>query len=100
VRAAASRTARSISPASRAQLQAARRSSSQCSTRCAQVFSSGPYNSASACLLATLAEDPVEATGTVLRAPTLASWAAAAGFTGFEVLAIDNPFWRFYRLRG
>jgi hypothetical protein len=24
----------------------------------------------------------------------------AAGFAGFEVLAIDNPFWRFYRLRG
>jgi SAM-dependent methyltransferase len=52
------------------------------------------------CLPATLAEDPVEATGTVLRAPTLARWAAAAGFTDFEVLAIDNPFWRFYRLRG
>jgi SAM-dependent methyltransferase len=52
------------------------------------------------CLPATLAEDPVEATGTVLRAPTLASWADAAGFSGVEVLAIDNPFWRFYRLRG
>ena len=52
------------------------------------------------CLPATLAEDPVEATGTVLRAPTLARWAAAAGLTGFEVLAIDNPFWRFYRLHG
>ena len=52
------------------------------------------------CLPATLAEDPVQATGTVLRAPTLAGWAAAAGFTGFEVLPIDNPFWRFYRLRG
>jgi SAM-dependent methyltransferase len=52
------------------------------------------------CLPATLAEDPVEATGTVLRAPTLARWAAAAGFAGFEVLAIDNPFWRFYCLRG
>jgi SAM-dependent methyltransferase len=52
------------------------------------------------CLPATLAERPVEATGTVLRAPTLARWAAAAGFTGFEVLPIDNPFWRFYRMRG
>jgi SAM-dependent methyltransferase len=52
------------------------------------------------CLPATLAEDPVEATGTALRAPVLARWAAAAGFSGFEVLAIDNPFWRFYRLRG
>ena len=52
------------------------------------------------CLPATLAEHPVEATGTVLRAPTVARWAAAAGFTRFEVLAIDNPFWRFYRMRG
>jgi SAM-dependent methyltransferase len=50
------------------------------------------------CLPATLAEDHVEANGTVLRAPTLAGWAAAAGFAEFEVLAIDNPFWRFYRL--
>ena len=52
------------------------------------------------CLPATLADHPVEATGTVLRAPTLARWAAAAGFAGFEVLAIDNPFWRFYHLHG
>jgi SAM-dependent methyltransferase len=52
------------------------------------------------CLPATLAEGPVEATGTVLRAPTLARWAAAAGFADFQVLGIDNPFWRFYRLRG
>ena len=52
------------------------------------------------CLPATLAEHPVEATGTVLRAPTVARWAAAAGFTGFQVLPIDNPFWRFYHLRG
>jgi hypothetical protein len=41
------------------------------------------------CLPATLAERPVEATGTVLRAPTVARWAAAAGFGGFEVLPID-----------
>jgi ubiquinone/menaquinone biosynthesis C-methylase UbiE len=52
------------------------------------------------CLPATLAEDPVEANGTVLRAPTLARWAAEAGFADVEVLAVDNPFWRFYRLRG
>jgi SAM-dependent methyltransferase len=51
------------------------------------------------CLPATMAERPVEATGTVLRAPTVARWASAAGFGGFEVLPIDNPFWRFYRLR-
>jgi hypothetical protein len=52
------------------------------------------------CLPATLAEHPAEATGTVLRASTLARWADAAGFTGFDVLPIDNPFWRFYRMRG
>jgi hypothetical protein len=31
-----------------------------------------------------------------------AAWAAgddAAGFAGVDVLAIDNPFWRLYRLR-
>jgi SAM-dependent methyltransferase len=52
------------------------------------------------CLPATLAEDHVEANGTVLRVPTLARWAATAGFPDVEVLAVDNPFWRFYRLRG
>ena len=50
------------------------------------------------CLPATLAEEPVVATGTVLRALVLAGWAAAAGFGEFQVLPIDNPFWRFYRL--
>jgi hypothetical protein len=50
------------------------------------------------CLPATLAQHPVEATGTVLRAPTVARSAAAAGLTGFEVLPIDNPFWRLYHL--
>src|SRR5829696_1171513 len=52
------------------------------------------------CLPATLAEGPVEANGTVLRAPTLARWATEAGFADVEVLDVDNPFWRFYRLRG
>lgn len=52
------------------------------------------------CLPATLAEDPVEANGTILRAPTLARWAREAGFTEVEVLPIENDFWRFYRLSG
>ena len=52
------------------------------------------------CLPATLAEHPAEAAGTVLRAPTVARWAAAAGFAEFEILPIDNPLWRFYRMRG
>ena len=50
------------------------------------------------CLPATMAEEPVEATGTVLRAPTLTAWASSAGFPAVQVLDIDNPFWRFYRL--
>jgi hypothetical protein len=33
------------------------------------------------CLPATVAEHPVEANGTVLRAPTVARWAAAAAST-------------------
>ena len=52
------------------------------------------------CLPATLAEDPVEANGTVLRAGTVRRWAAEAGFGRVEELAIDFPFWRFYRLAG
>ncbi|GAB3168721.1 class I SAM-dependent methyltransferase [Myceligenerans halotolerans] len=51
------------------------------------------------CLPATLAEDPVEANGTILRAPTVARWADAAGFRSFEVAPIENDFWRFYRMR-
>lgn len=49
------------------------------------------------CLPATMAEDPVEAAGTVLRAPTVARWAAQAGFR-CAVLPIEHDFWRFYRL--
>jgi 2-polyprenyl-3-methyl-5-hydroxy-6-metoxy-1,4-benzoquinol methylase len=39
-------------------------------------------------------------TGTVMRASTVRGYAAEAGFTGFEVLQIENDFWRFYRLSG
>jgi ubiquinone/menaquinone biosynthesis C-methylase UbiE len=51
------------------------------------------------CLPATIAEKPVVANGTVLRAPTVRQWAQAAGFTDCQILPIDNPFWRFYRLQ-
>jgi SAM-dependent methyltransferase len=37
-------------------------------------------------------------TGTVMRADTVRDYAAAAGLTGFEVLPIENDFYRFYRL--
>lgn len=50
------------------------------------------------CLPATMAESPVEATGTVLRAPTVRRWATAAGLE-CEVLPIENDFWRFYLMR-
>jgi SAM-dependent methyltransferase len=50
------------------------------------------------CLPATMAEHPVEANGTVLRAPTVARWAAEAGFAHFEVVGVEHDFWRFYAL--
>lgn len=50
------------------------------------------------CLPATMAEDPVVATGTVMRAPIVGDYATAAGFSTVEELDVDNPFWRFYRL--
>lgn len=50
------------------------------------------------CLPATTAESDAVANGTVLRAPTLRGWAAEAGFGRVDVLDIENPFWRFYRI--
>src|SRR5262245_2734383 len=44
-------------------------------------------------------EDPA-GTGTVMRRDTVERYAREAGFTGFEVLPIENGFWRFYRLTG
>ena len=39
------------------------------------------------------------ATGTVMRPSTLKSYAAKAGFSGVDVLPIDNDFFRFYDLK-
>ena len=50
------------------------------------------------CLPATTAESATVANGTVLRTPTLRRWAAEAGFGRVDVLDIENPFWRFYRI--
>jgi SAM-dependent methyltransferase len=50
------------------------------------------------CLPATMAEDPVVATGTVMRQPIVHRYATEAGFASVEELDIDNAFWRFYRL--
>lgn len=52
------------------------------------------------CLAVGREEQPSAATGTVMRAGTLREYAEAAGFTRFEVLPIENDFWRFYRLEG
>lgn len=50
------------------------------------------------CLPATMAESPVVANGTVLRASTVLRWAGEAGYRSAEIAPIDNDFWRFYRL--
>jgi 2-polyprenyl-3-methyl-5-hydroxy-6-metoxy-1,4-benzoquinol methylase len=41
---------------------------------------------------------PSVATGTVMRPATLERYAREAGFSGVEVQAVDNDFFRFYRL--
>jgi len=50
------------------------------------------------CLAVGREEQPSAETGTAMRTDTLRGYAADAGFTGFEVLPIENDFWRFYRL--
>ncbi|MGN0064414.1 MAG: class I SAM-dependent methyltransferase [Nocardioides sp.] len=51
------------------------------------------------CLPDSLSSPPSVGTGTVMRPDTLRAYALEAGFTGFEVLPIDDfGFWRFYRL--
>jgi SAM-dependent methyltransferase len=52
------------------------------------------------CLAVGREEQPSAATGTVMRTDTLRGYAEEAGFTRFEVLPIENDFWRFYRLEG
>jgi 2-polyprenyl-3-methyl-5-hydroxy-6-metoxy-1,4-benzoquinol methylase len=52
------------------------------------------------CLAVGLEEQPSAATGTAMRAETLRGYAEDAGFTRFEILPIENDFWRFYRLDG
>jgi 2-polyprenyl-3-methyl-5-hydroxy-6-metoxy-1,4-benzoquinol methylase len=52
------------------------------------------------CLAVGLEEQPSAATGTAMRPDTLRGYAEEAGFTRFEILPIENDFWRFYRLEG
>ncbi|MFD4183307.1 class I SAM-dependent methyltransferase [Rhodococcus sp. NPDC058514] len=51
------------------------------------------------CLPDGMNHRPTAATGTVMRPDTLRGYAFEAGFTGFEILPIEDfGFWRFYRL--
>jgi SAM-dependent methyltransferase len=50
------------------------------------------------CLPVGMVGDDPAGTGTVMRAGTVRDYATAAGFAGFEVLPIENDFYRFYRL--
>ena len=51
------------------------------------------------CLPATTAESAHRRrTAPCCATPTLPRWAAEAGFGRVDVLDIENPFWRFYRI--
>jgi 2-polyprenyl-3-methyl-5-hydroxy-6-metoxy-1,4-benzoquinol methylase len=50
------------------------------------------------CLPVGMAEQPSVGTGTVMRPGTLRRYATEAGFSGVEILPIENDLWRFYRL--
>jgi SAM-dependent methyltransferase len=50
------------------------------------------------CLPVGMVGEGAAATGTVMRAGTVKRYAEKAGLTGFEVLPIENDFYRFYRL--
>ncbi len=52
------------------------------------------------CLPVGMVGDDAAGTGTVMRAGTMRRYATEAGFSTFEVLAIENDFYRFYRLAG
>jgi SAM-dependent methyltransferase len=50
------------------------------------------------CLPVGMVGDGAAGTGTVMRLGTVQRYAEEAGFGGFEVLPIENDFYRFYRL--
>jgi len=52
------------------------------------------------CLPVGMIGDEPAGTGTVMRESTVRRYAQDAGFAEFEVLPIENDFWRFYRLSG
>jgi len=50
------------------------------------------------CLPGAMGDPRTAATGAVMRTATLRRYAEEAGFRGVEVLPIETPAWRFYRL--
>ena len=50
------------------------------------------------CLPVGMAQQPSRGTGTVMRPATLRGYALEAGFRDVEILAVENTFFRFYRL--
>jgi SAM-dependent methyltransferase len=50
------------------------------------------------CLPTAMAEQPSAGLGAIVREPVLRQLAAEAGFAGVDVLAIEHPMLRFYRL--
>jgi 2-polyprenyl-3-methyl-5-hydroxy-6-metoxy-1,4-benzoquinol methylase len=51
------------------------------------------------CLPVGMVGEGAAGTGTVMRKDTVRRYAEEAGFDGFEVLPIENDFYRFYRLK-
>jgi SAM-dependent methyltransferase len=51
------------------------------------------------CLPTGMADQPSAATGTVMRAGTLEGYAHEAGFESTQVLPVEHPQFRLYRLR-
>jgi ubiquinone/menaquinone biosynthesis C-methylase UbiE len=52
------------------------------------------------CLPVGMIGEDAAGTGTVMRSETVRRYGEEAGFGEFEVLSIENDFYRFYRLRG
>ena len=50
------------------------------------------------CLPVGMVGEGAAGTGTVMRSDTVRRYAEEAGFRGFEVLPVENDFYRFYRL--
>ena len=51
------------------------------------------------CLPVGMAEQPSAATGSIMRPDVLRGYAAAAGFSGVEILPIEDAYSTYYRLR-